>query len=129
MTPGEIERAEKRPSENRKLVINIAPEEEFSESVAELIANDSEVDTLRFESLDEADGPFTTKRLELLRLIISGEAESKSALAEETGRDRSRVNQDLDVLENYPFPLISYEWDGRKKRPVAEYDEIIIHVV
>lgn len=64
--------------------------------------------------------------LELLRVIRDAEPESMREASELVDRDFRDVHRNLEELE--ALNVISFESEGRAKRPIARFDEIDIQV-
>lgn len=64
--------------------------------------------------------------LELLRVIREAKPESMREAAELVDRDFKDVHRNLEELE--ALNVITFESEGRAKRPVARFDEIDIQV-
>ena len=81
-----------------------------------------------FATVEELWGVFTSRRLELLGVLVAAEgaAESISALAETLDRDYRTVHDDVTRLADYGLLFIVD--DGQAKRPYVPYERIHLDV-
>ena len=75
-------------------------------------------------SLESAERVLTPKRRELIEVLRSEDVESVRDLARRVDRDKGQVSRDLGVLAEHG--VISYEEDGRAKRPYLVQDHIVV---
>ena len=99
-------------------ITKLSPSVEFLQRLA--AAELFDVKLLRRETAEKV---LTEKRMELLAEISTGEAESIRDLARKVDRDVSVVSRDLDIL--FEADVIDYEKNGRMKKPVLSYRNII----
>ena len=78
-------------------------------------------------SLESAERVLTPKRRELIEVLRSEDIESVRDLARRVGRDKGQVSRDLGVLAEHG--VISYEEDGRAKRPYLIQEHIVVEPV
>lgn len=81
-------------------------------------------DTLSFPSVEELFKTFTPQTMALLETISDAGPESIRETARLAGRDVKNVHQELTELEQ--LGVIRFETDGRAKRPVFPYEELVI---
>jgi len=82
--------------------------------------------SLSFESYDELMGTLTPQVLDLIEAIRRGEPESINEAARVVDRDVKNVHEGLSRLAQ--LGVIYYEEDGRSKRPVVWFDELVIEL-
>jgi predicted transcriptional regulator len=82
--------------------------------------------TLSFESYDELMGTLTPRVLDLIEAIRRDEPESINEAARVVDRDVKNVHEELSRLAQ--LGIIYYEEDGRSKRPVVWFDELVIEL-
>jgi DNA-binding transcriptional ArsR family regulator len=75
----------------------------------------------------EAATVLTERRRELLERLDEGEYDSVRALARAVGRDKGAVSRDLSVLAEHG--LVTYEEDGRSRRPLLRHGTIVVEPV
>ena len=78
-------------------------------------------------SRESAREALTPTRVELLDRLREGPVESIRALASELGRDKAGVSRDLTRLA--ALDIITYEADGRAKRPRLKHDTVLVEPV
>lgn len=72
----------------------------------------------------QAQKLFTEKRRELLQTLSHKEFDSITELAEELGRDKKNVSEDIKKF--YENGIVDLEDQGRSKKPVFEFERIEI---
>lgn len=82
--------------------------------------------TLSFESYDELMGTLTPRVLDLIETTRRDEPESINEAARVVNRDVKNVHEELSRLAQ--LGIIYYEEDGRGKRPVVWFDELVIEL-
>jgi Predicted transcriptional regulator len=82
--------------------------------------------TLSFESYDELMGTLTPRVLELIEAIRRDEPESINEAARVVDRDVKNVHEELSRLAQ--LGIVYYEENGRSKRPVVWFDELVIEL-
>lgn len=81
---------------------------------------------LNFHDPTQIQRILTPRRLELLRSVMTDSPESIRGLADRLDRNVSDVHEDVQLLAEYD--IIQLETEGRAKRPVVPYGEIVIEV-
>lgn len=113
-----------------KLVVTVASDEEFNEGVVEAIdtleAGESvgSSPTLSFASYEDLMGTFTPSVLDLIGSIRRGQPASINEAARVVDRDVKNVHEELTRLAQ--LGVIYFEDEGRRKRPVVWFDELVI---
>ena len=82
--------------------------------------------TLAFESYDELMTTLTPRVLELVEAIRRDEPGSINEAARVVDRDVKNVHEELSRLAQ--LGIIYYEEEGRSKRPVVWFDELVIEL-
>lgn len=82
--------------------------------------------TLSVESYDELMGTLTPRVLDLIEAIRRDEPESINEAARVVDRDVKNVHEELSRLAQ--LGIIYYEEEGRSKRPVVWFDELVIEL-
>lgn len=82
--------------------------------------------TISFESYDELMDTLTPRVLDLVEVIRQDEPESINETARFVGRDVKNVHEELSRLAQ--LGIIYYEEEGRRKRPVVWFDELVINL-
>lgn len=114
------------------LVVTVTSTDEFREAVTdgiEALACGEAVDatpTLSFASYDDLMGTLTPRVLELIEAIRREEPASINETARVVERDVKNVHDELSQLAH--LGIIYFEEDGRSKRPVVWFDELIINL-
>lgn len=114
------------------LVVTVSPASEFHEDVRESIrALDAEetVDstpTISFASYDELMATLTPRVLDLIEAIRRERPESITEAARVVDRDVKNVHEELARLAR--LGVIYFEEEGRRKRPVVWFDELVIEL-
>lgn len=80
--------------------------------------------TIGFESYDELMATFTPTVLELVETIRAEEPDSINEAARSVDRDVKNVHEELSRLAQ--LGIIYYEDEGKRKRPVVWFDELVI---
>jgi len=112
------------------LLVTVESEEAFYQDGREVIERlergDSieRPDTFSFPSVETLFETFTPQTITLLGTISDDEPESIRETARLVGRDVKNVHQELTELER--LGVIRLETEGRSKRPVFPYEEIVI---
>lgn len=126
--PHPIERDQLRSAST--LVVTVQSNEDFHDDVVEAIESleagepvDS-MPTLSFASYQELMGTLTPSVLELIEAIRRERPDSINEAARVVDRDVKNVHQELTRLAQ--LGLIYFEEEGRRKRPVVWFDELII---
>lgn len=89
--------------------------------------NEAGFDGVQVVTRETAKFLLTPKRLELLDTIREEDVSSVRELAELVGRDKGQVSRDLaDLAER---GIITYEEDGRSKRPVLVQKNIVVEPI
>lgn len=83
-------------------------------------------DTFSFPSVEVLFETFTPRTMQLLETIAEHEPASIRETARLVERDVKNVHEELTELER--LGLIRFEQDGRAKRPVFPYEEVLISV-
>lgn len=123
-----IER-EQRQSESI-LVVTVASDEAFHAVVTDAIESldaSEPVDstpTLSFASYEDLMGTLTPSVLELIAAIRREEPGSINAAARVVDRDVKNVHEELTRLSQ--LGIVHFEEDGRRKRPVVWFEELVI---
>ena len=114
------------------LLVTVKSAEEFSGGVVEAIDSletGEPVDatpTLSFTSYEELLGTITPSVLELIEEIRREEPESINEAARAVDRDVKNVHNELTRLAR--IGIIYFEEEGRRKRPVVWFDEVVIDI-
>ena len=80
--------------------------------------------TLSFASYDELMGTLTPRVLDLIEAVRREEPASINETARVVDRDVKNVHEELGQLAR--LGLVLFEEDGRRKRPVVWFDELVI---
>jgi len=75
-------------------------------------------------SLETAQEVLTPKRYEIVDLLSREDVDSVRGLARRLDRDKAQVSRDLGVLAEHS--IITYDTDGRSKRPRLVQEHIVI---
>jgi predicted transcriptional regulator len=114
----------------RTLLVTIESDSEFYarglEAIERLERDEpiDEPDTFSFPSAERLFETFDARTMGLLETVSEQEPPSIRETARLVDRDVKNVHQKLTELER--LGLIRLEMDGRSKRPVFPYDEIVI---
>ncbi|MFB6202557.1 MAG: hypothetical protein ABEI98_11190 [Halorhabdus sp.] len=112
------------------LLVTVQSTDEFYEKGREAIERlergeaIEEPDSFSFPSVDLLFETFNSQTMELLETIAEEEPDSIRETARLVERDVKNVHQELTELER--LGLIQFEQDGRAKRPIFPYEEVII---
>lgn len=123
-----IEREQRQAAST--LVVTVKSAEEFHEGVVDAIDSlevGEPVDTtptLSFASYEDLMGTLTPNVLELIGAIRREEPGSINEAARVVERDVKNVHEELTRLAN--LGIIYFEEEGRSKRPVVWFDELVI---
>lgn len=79
---------------------------------------------LTFANEGQLGDVFNERTYRLLRVVRDEEPGSIRETARHVGRDKKNVHQELTTLE--ALGVIRFEDDGRAKRPVFPYDDLVI---
>lgn len=85
------------------------------------------MDGVQVLSLESAEKVLTPKRRELIDLLRTQDIESVRDLARRAERDKGQVSRDLGVLAEHG--VISYEQEGRSKRPYLTQEHIVVEPI
>ncbi|MFC6941161.1 hypothetical protein ACFQE8_14495 [Salinirubellus sp. GCM10025818] len=80
--------------------------------------------TIRFANESQLTDVFNERTYTLLRAIRDETPGSIRETARLVGRDKKNVHEELTTLE--ALGVIRFEADGRAKRPVFPYDELVV---
>lgn len=122
----ERERLQRRSA----LVVTVESTDEFHDDVQSAIAaldRGESVDsspTIAFESYDELMATLTPRTLDLIEAIRREEPTSINGTARVVERDVKNVHEELTRLAQ--LGIVYFEADGRSKRPVVWFDELVI---
>ena len=114
------------------LVVTVQSSGEFHDNVQSAIQALEQGDsvepspTISFGSYDDLMGTLTPRVLDLIEAIRREEPESINETARVVGRDVKNVHEELSRLAR--LGIIYYEEDGRSKRPVVWFDELLINL-
>ena len=114
------------------LVVTVQSSGEFHDDVRSAIQalerGDSaeSTPTISFESYDEVMETLTPRVLDLIEAIRREEPESINETARVVDRDVKNVHEELSRLAR--LGIIYYEEEGRSKRPVVWFDELVINL-
>jgi predicted transcriptional regulator len=112
------------------LVVTVKSGEEFHDDVVDAIESleagepVNTTPTLSFASYEELLGMLTPGVLELIRAIRGEEPSSINEAARVVDRDVKNVHEELTRLAQ--LGIIYFEEEGRSKRPVVWFDELVI---
>jgi len=112
------------------LVVTVKSTGEFHDDVTDAItALDSDegadtTPTLSFTSYDDLLETLTPRVLDLIETIRRAEPASINAAAQVVDRDVKNVYEELNRLAQ--LGIIFFEEEGRSKRPVVWFDELVI---
>lgn len=81
---------------------------------------------VNFEDASRLQRVLTDRRLELIRSLMEGPAESIRDLADRLDRDVRQVHDDVGLLAEYG--IVRFDEDGRAKKPFVPYDTVRIEV-
>ena len=115
---------------SRTLLVTVDGDDEFYgdglEAIQRLERGDpvDEPDTLSFPSVDLLFETFNSRTTSLLNAISEEEPASIRETARLVGRDVKNVHEELTELDR--LGVIRLERDGRAKRPVFPYEEVVI---
>ena len=116
----------------RVLTVTVKSDEEFAANVEEGIQKlkaGEEVDpghTVSFETQEHLMETFSPTRLALVRTVAEEEPASIRETARLLDRDVKNVHEDLTLLEQ--LGVVWFEEEGRARRPVFPFDELVISV-
>ncbi len=114
------------------LVVTVQSSGEFHDNVQSAIQALERGDsvesspTISFESYDELMETLTPRALDLIEAIRREEPQSINETARVVDRDVKNVHEELSRLAQ--LGIIYYEEDGRSKRPVVWFDELVINL-
>lgn len=112
------------------LVVTVESAEDFHDGVVEAIESleagepVEPTPTLSFASYEELMGALTPSVLELIGAIRREAPDSINEAARVVDRDVKNVHEELTRLAQ--LGIIYFEEEGRKKRPVVWFDELVI---
>jgi predicted transcriptional regulator len=81
---------------------------------------------VNFQDASRLQRVLTPRRLELIRSLMDGPADSIRALADRLERDVRQVHDDLEILSEYR--IVHFHEEGGAKKPYVPYDTITIEV-
>ena len=116
----------------RVLTVTVKSDEEFAADVEEGIRKlkaGEEVDpghTVSFDTQEHLMETFSPTRLALVRTVAEEEPASIRETARLVDRDVKNVHEDLTLLEQ--LGVVWFEEEGRARRPVFPFDELVISV-
>jgi predicted transcriptional regulator len=114
------------------LVVTVESTDEFHDDVQSAIAaldRGESVDsspTIAFESYDELMATLTPRTLDLIEAIRREAPASINETARVVDRDVKNVHEELTRLAQ--LGIVYFEADGRSKRPVVWFDELVINL-
>ncbi len=114
------------------LVVTVESPEEFRDEVSEGIAalergeSTDSPPTLSFTSYDDLMATLTPRVLDLVEAIRREEPSSINETARTVDRDVKNVHEELSQLAR--LGVIFFEEEGRSKRPVVWFDELVINL-
>lgn len=115
---------------SRTLLITVSSDEELYHSGVEMIdrlkrgESVQQPDTFAFPSVDLLFETFNPRTMTLLETITNAEPASIRETARLVDRDSKNVHEELTTLER--LGIIHFEADGRSKKPIFPYEEIVI---
>ena len=81
---------------------------------------------VNFQDASRLQRVLTPRRLELIRSLLEGSADSIRDLADRLDRDVRQVHDDVDLLNEYG--IVRFHEDGTAKGPFIPYETISIEV-
>jgi len=81
---------------------------------------------VNFQDASRLQRVLTPRRLDVIRSLMDGPAESIRALADRLDRDVRQVHDDLQLLDEYR--IVHFHEDGAAKKPHVPYETIKIEV-
>jgi len=81
---------------------------------------------VNFQDASRLQRILTPRRLELIRSLLDGPADSIRALADRLDRDVRQVHDDVDLLSEYG--IVRFREHGAAKEPYIPYETISIEV-
>lgn len=126
--PVERERLQREPT----LVVTVASSDEFHEDVRsalDALARGESVDeppTIAFGSYDDLMATLTPRVLDLIEAVRRQAPESINGTARLVDRDVKNVHEELSRLAR--LGILYFEEEGRSKRPVVWFDELVIEL-
>jgi predicted transcriptional regulator len=112
------------------LLVTVQSDDEFYEEGREAIERlqrgerIEDPDTFSFPSVDTLFETFNPRTMALLEAISEEHPESIRETARIVDRDNKNVHEELTELER--LGVIRFESEGRSKRPVFPYEEVVI---
>lgn len=116
----------------RTLTVTVKSDEEFASDVEagfRTLADGESISpghTVSFTTQEDLVETFSATRLDLLRTVAEREPESIRETARLADRDVKNVHEDLTLLAQ--LGVIYFEEEGRSKRPLFPFDELVISV-
>ncbi len=116
----------------RTLTVTVESDEEFATDVEDGIRKLKEGEpldpghTVSFDTQEHLMGTFSPARLAVIRTVAEEEPASIRETARLVDRDVKNVHEDLSLLDQ--LGVIWFEAEGRAKRPVFPFDELVISV-
>lgn len=117
---------------SRRLLVTVESTERFYqdglEAIERLERGESvdEPDTFSFSNVEQLFETFNPLTMELLGTVADEEPASIRETARVVDRDVKNVHDELTRLER--LGIIRFEQDGRSKRPIFPYEEVVITV-
>lgn len=114
------------------LAITVSSTDEFYDDVLSAIRalergeGEASVPTISFGSYDELMETLTPRVLDLIEAVRAEEPESINETARVVDRDVKNVHEELSRLAQ--LGIIYFEEEGRSKRPVVWFDELVIEL-
>jgi predicted transcriptional regulator len=112
------------------LVVTVETDEDFHAGIVDAIeslADGESLDStpmLSFGSYEELMGTLTPRVLELIETVRREEPGSINETARAVDRDVKNVHEELTRLAR--LGIISFEEEGRRRRPVVWFEELVI---
>ena len=114
------------------LVVTVRSSEEFHDDVQSALRalergeGDESPPTISFESYDALSETLTPRALELIETVRRERPESINETARVVGRDVKNVHEELARLAR--LGIVYFESEGRRKRPVVWFEELVIEL-
>jgi predicted transcriptional regulator len=102
---------------------NTADRTDRRQQLAQALARGG-MDGVQVLSLESANRALTPKRREIIETLRVKDVDSVRDLARRLDRDKGQVSRDLGVLAEHG--IISYDEDGRAKRPYLTQEHLIV---
>lgn len=114
------------------LVVTVSSSEEFHDDVRSALQaldrgeNIDSAPTITFGSYDDLMDTLTARALDLVEAVRREEPGSINEAARVVDRDVKNVHEELGRLAR--LGIVYFEEDGRSKRPVVWFDELVIEL-